>query len=293
MKTEKRNGFTLIELLVVIAIIAILAAILFPVFAQAREKARATSCLSNLKQLGLAWIQYEQDYDEYTPDVSKENININGHTNVAQNWYVTFFAYYHDVNLLYCPDRSQLYKSAKPFAHKCSDGLNGDGPCYGYGLNDGLVSDTGYGTLSTETTDSKGKTLRPGRNIAQFDSPAQFVAFGDSYDDPGMSIAMDNIYSDPPGNTSTIGSSALRHNQLFNFCFADGHCHTIRMLAANYNSFGEIGLPANEQDAYDWCYNTNAKPASTWPGPSGYPLQAVETCGQAVQDLYSNSQVIP
>ena len=63
---SSRNGFTLIELLVVIAIIAILAAILFPVFAQAREKARAISCLSNIKQVGLAWMMYTQDYDEQT-----------------------------------------------------------------------------------------------------------------------------------------------------------------------------------------------------------------------------------
>ncbi|PIU62542.1 MAG: hypothetical protein COS85_18240 [Armatimonadetes bacterium CG07_land_8_20_14_0_80_59_28] len=66
-KTRKRDGFTLIELLVVIAIIAILAAILFPVFSRAREKARQTTCISNLKQLATATLQYLQDYDETFP----------------------------------------------------------------------------------------------------------------------------------------------------------------------------------------------------------------------------------
>jgi prepilin-type N-terminal cleavage/methylation domain-containing protein/prepilin-type processing-associated H-X9-DG protein len=67
MKTHRRLAFTLIELLVVIAIIAILAAILFPVFAQAREAARKTSCTSNMKQIGTAMMMYVQDYDEYYP----------------------------------------------------------------------------------------------------------------------------------------------------------------------------------------------------------------------------------
>ncbi len=67
MKGSRRSAFTLIELLVVIAIIAILAAILFPVFAQARESARTISCLSNMKQLGLSWHMYAQDYDEVFP----------------------------------------------------------------------------------------------------------------------------------------------------------------------------------------------------------------------------------
>src|ERR1700742_3390756 len=64
MKRSNHSAFTLIELLVVIAIIAILSAILFPVFAKVREKARQTACLSNEKQLGLAYMQYVQDYDE-------------------------------------------------------------------------------------------------------------------------------------------------------------------------------------------------------------------------------------
>src|SRR2546421_2908892 len=68
MKVDRtKAGFTLIELLVVIAIIAILAAILFPVFARAREAARKTSCISNVRQLGMAMMQYVQDYDESFP----------------------------------------------------------------------------------------------------------------------------------------------------------------------------------------------------------------------------------
>jgi prepilin-type N-terminal cleavage/methylation domain-containing protein len=72
-KHSERRGFTLIELLVVIAIIAILAAILFPVFARAREKARATACTSNVKQLGMAWMMYVQDYDEMYPPNNTTN----------------------------------------------------------------------------------------------------------------------------------------------------------------------------------------------------------------------------
>src|ERR1700693_4560480 len=67
MKTRRVHGFTLIELLVVIAIIAILAAILFPVFARAREKARETSCLNNMKQIGTALSAYLQDWDQTFP----------------------------------------------------------------------------------------------------------------------------------------------------------------------------------------------------------------------------------
>jgi prepilin-type N-terminal cleavage/methylation domain-containing protein/prepilin-type processing-associated H-X9-DG protein len=78
---RKRLGFTLIELLVVIAIIAILAAILFPVFAQAREKARQAMCISNLKQIGIGWAMYAQDYDENgTPSWVKSNLDAGGGT---------------------------------------------------------------------------------------------------------------------------------------------------------------------------------------------------------------------
>ena len=85
MNTGNR-GFTLIELLVVIAIIAILAAILFPVFAQAREKARQTSCLSNGKQIGFGLAMYVQDYDETMPTGLPHTASINGWVASSDYW---------------------------------------------------------------------------------------------------------------------------------------------------------------------------------------------------------------
>ncbi len=92
----KERGFTLIELLVVIAIIAILAAILFPVFARAREKARQSSCLSNVKQLGLGMMMYAQDYDDCLP--------LNQRTYAAGGyWYERVAPYLKNEGILHCP----------------------------------------------------------------------------------------------------------------------------------------------------------------------------------------------
>jgi prepilin-type N-terminal cleavage/methylation domain-containing protein/prepilin-type processing-associated H-X9-DG protein len=95
---QNSRGFTLIELLVVIAIIAILAAILFPVFAQAREKARAITCISNEKQLGLALMQYTQDYDENFP----VGINV-GYPGPA-GWAGQVYSYVKSTKAFLCPD---------------------------------------------------------------------------------------------------------------------------------------------------------------------------------------------
>ncbi len=97
-----KRGFTLIELLVVIAIIAILAAILFPVFARAREKARQTSCLSNQKQLALAWHMYVQDYDEWIPPYSRM-VWTGGSYYWGERWYEVLAPYIKNTQVFGCP----------------------------------------------------------------------------------------------------------------------------------------------------------------------------------------------
>jgi len=114
MKTSYK-GFTLIELLVVIAIIAILAAILFPVFAKVREKARQTSCASNMKQIALAILQYCQDNNEYYPVNSNANIPNGNSTYASNGWAVNIFPYVKSLGAFKCPDDSTGYSNSGQF----------------------------------------------------------------------------------------------------------------------------------------------------------------------------------
>jgi len=110
----KRNAFTLIELLVVIAIIAILAAILFPVFSQAREKARGSACMSNGKQIGLALQQYNQDFDEKMPFALSASPAVNGGT-------VNFLT--HDIQLLPYTKSLQIWRCPSDFYARSNSGV--------------------------------------------------------------------------------------------------------------------------------------------------------------------------
>jgi prepilin-type N-terminal cleavage/methylation domain-containing protein/prepilin-type processing-associated H-X9-DG protein len=109
VQRQRKIGFTLIELLVVIAIIAILAAILFPVFAQARDAARKASCLSNLKQIGLAVAMYLQDYDNLYPSQQRDGEPLNEpgkepvYKDVQQNYMDSLYPYVKNTKVFLCP----------------------------------------------------------------------------------------------------------------------------------------------------------------------------------------------
>ncbi|BDI30052.1 hypothetical protein CCAX7_21030 [Capsulimonas corticalis] len=129
MKSRRQSaqGFTLIELLVVIAIIAILAAILFPVFAKAREKARQISCLSNEKQLGLAMMQYVQDNDETFPGYNMNYPGLPATDNkVYPGWAGKVYQYVKSTGAFKCPDDPTSPSTTIPNASVVSYGFNKD-----------------------------------------------------------------------------------------------------------------------------------------------------------------------
>ena len=160
-----RRGFTLIELLVVIAIIAILAAILFPVFAKAREKARQSSCLSNVKQIGLAIMQYAQDYDEIMPYASAWGTPV-------RNWNLWLDPYVKNAQIFACPSNTTY-----PL---------------GYGWN---YQNFGYWSSGSSTFYNN-----PGCALGNIKQPADTIIIGDNPDYPMQGYRNAFIY----GTTQTV-----------------------------------------------------------------------------------------
>ncbi len=208
-----RRAFTLIELLVVIAIIAILAAILFPVFAKAREKARQSSCQSNLKQIALGALQYAQDYDE---------VHIRS-TAGTLAWGDTVQAYMKSQQLLNCPSsqyRVLLNTAVTPnrFWRRNDTGVPGNA-WYSYGIN-------AYGITGPPAVSNPS-----GRAMATITRPAECIWFADGDGATPYSIGSGNMtVTDVKGQTDWD-----RHNQGMNLAFVDGHVKwmTVEPTVAN------------------------------------------------------------
>lgn len=127
-KRTVRKGFTLVELLIVIAVISLLAAILFPVFNRARENARRSSCLSNQKQIGLAFLQYVQDYDERIPNRALGNINLQD-SDMLQ-------PYLKSLQVFACPSQTTVTDSSGVDIAQRPNGVNAVSYAYSFKLAD-------------------------------------------------------------------------------------------------------------------------------------------------------------
>lgn len=198
--TTSKRGFTLIELLVVIAIIAILAAILFPVFAKAREKARQSSCASNLKQLGLGFMQYNQDWDESMPPAATVGKNGTGSYPWCQAATGLAGVYTADAN---CPDTISSYLKSTQIL-RCSSASMAQKWQYGFNTYLGGIA--------------MAKSFRPSEHILLADS--KNVATPDnSYAIPAAACSGFNTTD----ATATVTGREGIHSGMINVAFVDGH----------------------------------------------------------------------
>ncbi len=220
-----RRGFTLIELLVVIAIIAILAAILFPVFAKAREKARQSSCLSNVKQLGLSVMQYAQDYDETLP-ISYQDA-ASGPGTAAQiplTWPNRIQPYIKNTQLYACPSDGRPPNVDFP-------GCRAIKQSYGWNRYAGIhIPAWGYFERCS---------------LGQIVAPSQFVVFVDDSSD-WLTAGYGGMFNtlDSPDWFETFDNQVFgaRHNGGDNILFGDSHVKWITTTAIDRHATTWQGL---------------------------------------------------
>jgi prepilin-type N-terminal cleavage/methylation domain-containing protein/prepilin-type processing-associated H-X9-DG protein len=225
--TRENKGFTLIELLVVVAIISVLAAILFPVFARARENARRSNCLSNLKQIGLAMMMYSQDYDEHMmtsrvqqePDHADIFAYPSGHKDYRNEWYNQLFPYNKNYQIYTCPSAdSDLTYSGYGYTTVFSYSYNYAAP---------------YGPLFTNANRgvNLGNMKESGASLAAIEKPSETVAVTEGSRDlvrlnTGADATEDTLTAKGEcayATTNYQNCLRTRHFDTLNVLFIDGH----------------------------------------------------------------------
>lgn len=195
-RRSAKSGFTLIELLVVIAIIAILAGILFPVFARARETARKASCQSNLRQLGLSFKMYVQDYDERYP---ADQTFFTTPAGVPITWDVQLLPYTKNTRLIVCPSDTNPSRIDLP-------GIGND-MYRSYAIAANILSVPNVGNF--------------GKTEADIPKPAETVLLGEA---TGVYKGIPGARWDSGESVDSLGLQIVwRHNSTANFLFVDGH----------------------------------------------------------------------
>ena len=213
MKTTSKKGFTLIELLVVIAIIGILGALLLPVFATARDAARRSTCISNLKQLGLAFQQYSQEYDERMPNAAH-----GGDLGIAQSgvwmYYSAYPAYAGGASGNFDATRSSIY----PYANSKAIFV-----CPTDGVGQKTGDSYAYNSCLTQTDDAL--SVWPGKSMSVVDNPSGTLLLAEEESD-GQSTN-DGLFnmSGNAGGTQGYDSQSYADWHVGGSCvlFVDGH----------------------------------------------------------------------
>jgi prepilin-type N-terminal cleavage/methylation domain-containing protein/prepilin-type processing-associated H-X9-DG protein len=228
----RRSGFTLIELLVVIAIIAILAAILFPVFARAREKARQAACQSNLKQLGLGNAMYASDYDQFYVAVARARTGLPGN---GYWWMVLLQPYIKNIQILDCPSVPSPYWCVP------RPGVTCDQPDYaryvgGYGIN--------WGNYYNGTTFAGNHVTPAGQKETAIEDVSGTLLVVDVrciVAAPGTNGGPGHPTFDP--ELARTDWPQPRHNEGFNTLFCDGHVKFLKTTKQGTDKFTPYPVP--------------------------------------------------
>jgi prepilin-type N-terminal cleavage/methylation domain-containing protein/prepilin-type processing-associated H-X9-DG protein len=287
-----KRAFTLIELLVVIAIIAILAAILFPVFAQAKLAAKKTVALSNTKEIALGMQLYVNDSDDNTPIV----FTINGQGSV--DVYQTMQPYIKNMDVFFSSEwtahngdpvgseKVSCDNTGTPSGYFVPSGDNAK-RCVGYGYNWGFGIWAGGALLGAETNSPNGR-VTPGISMTSVDQPSNLPAFGDAYN--GRRYTMCAIGSLLQYYTGTQKTSSLRYGGSFNFAFVDGHAKAMKIQPYNFPNPGAqapgeatVAMPADTSQWHNfWCSSPGV---TVSPSQLGLPLPDMG-CGDFIDLVF-------